>query len=56
MERLTKRSANGRAYFPYCFSKNCAYIDLDVCDKGCDFMERVCERLAEYEDKEERKK
>lgn len=56
MERLTKRSANGRAYFPYCFSKNCVCVDLDTCDKACVFMERVCEKLAEYEDKDEQEK
>lgn len=53
MERLTARNENGKreAFYPYCFRE-------DTCDgngggekcKTCEFMFRVCETLAKYED------
>ena len=50
MERLTARNERGQAYFPRCFEEPCLGMG---CDKGdCDFMDKVCEKLAQYEDSE----
>ena len=53
MERLTARNENGKreAFYPYCFRE-------DTCDgdgggekcETCEFMLKVCETLAKYED------
>lgn len=48
MERLTRRSATGHAYYPRCFEAPC---DGDGCKiRDCLFDNTVCERLAAYED------
>lgn len=50
MNRLTKREEN-RAYFPECFKEPCCGTG---CQKDiCEFMDRVCEKLARLEDLEE---
>ena len=54
MERLTKRNKNDRAYFPECFNDPCN--GLQCAKDDCEFLEKVCEKLAECEDKEEPKK
>lgn len=51
MERLTARGKDGKAFYPKCFDKPC----LGSGDKNCtfcDFSDKVCETLAEYEDLE----
>lgn len=51
-ERLTKREKNGPAYFPMCFTPPC---NGEGCkDENCIFIIDVCERLAGYEDLEEK--
>ncbi len=45
MERLTRRSDTGHAYYPHCFERPCNRR----CEE-CLFDETVCERLAAYED------
>lgn len=48
MERLTRRSDTGHAYYPRCFEAPC---DGDGCKIGdCLFDNTICERLAAYED------
>lgn len=48
MERLTRRSATGHAYYPRCFEAPC---DGDGCKiRDCLFDNTICERLAAYED------
>ena len=48
MERLTKRSATGHAYYPRCFEAPC---DGEGCKiRDCLFDNTICERLAAYED------
>ena len=45
MERLTRRSDTGHAYYPRCFE--------DPCNRRCEdclFDETICKRLAAYED------
>ena len=54
MERLTKRNKNDRAYFPECFNDPCN--GLQCAKDDCEFLEKVCEKLAECEDKEEPKR
>ena len=51
MERLTERYDNGNAYYPYYFKENTCDGDgaSEKCNK-CDFTDRICERLAAYED------
>ena len=50
MERLTRRSATGHAYYPRCFEAPC---DGDGCKiRDCLFDNTVCDRLAAYEDSE----
>ena len=48
MERLTRRSDTGHAYYPRCFEEPCNGNGCKF--KDCLFDERVCERLAAYED------
>ncbi len=45
MERLTRRSDAGHAYYPHCFEGPCNRR----CEE-CLFDETICERLAAYED------
>lgn len=45
MERLTRRSDTGHAYYPRCFEEPCNRRCVD-----CLFDETICERLAAYED------
>ena len=45
MERLTRRSDTGRAYYPRCFEEPCNRRCED-----CLFDEAICKRLAAYED------
>ena len=47
MERLTRRSDTGNAYYPRCFEEPCNRRCED-----CLFDETICERLAAYEDSE----
>lgn len=47
MERLTERE-DGNAYFPQCFEEPC--LGAGCVQSQCDFTEKVCERLAAYED------
>lgn len=49
MERLTARNEQGRAYFPPCFEAPCFGMG---CAKECDLMDRVCEKLAQYEERD----
>lgn len=48
MKRLTRRSDTGHAYYPRCFEEPCNGNGCKF--KDCLFDERVCERLAAYED------
>lgn len=52
MERLTKRDEHGFAYYPYCFEK-CDGDGTGIRCQTCDFEEKICDKLAEYEDLEE---
>ena len=45
MERLTRRSDTGHAYYPHCFEEPCNRRCED-----CLFDETICKRLAAYED------
>jgi hypothetical protein len=45
MERLTRRSDTGNAYYPRCFEEPCNRRCED-----CLFDEAICKRLAAYED------
>lgn len=45
MERLTRRSDTGHAYYPRCFEEPCSRRCED-----CLFDETICKRLAAYED------
>lgn len=45
MERLTRRSDTGNAYYPHCFEEPCNRRCED-----CLFDETICKRLAAYED------
>lgn len=47
MERLTRRSDTGHAYYPRCFEEPCNRRCED-----CLFDETICERLAAYGDSE----
>lgn len=47
MERLTRRSDTGHAYYPRCFEEPCNRRCED-----CLFDETICNRLAAYEDTE----
>lgn len=49
MKRLTADSDNGTAYYPYCFRDDtCGGMGIEDCST-CDFIDQVCQRLAEYE-------
>lgn len=50
MERLTKRSDAGHAYYPRCFEEPCIGDGCKI--KDCLFDNTICERLAAYEDSE----
>ena len=54
MERLTKRNeADTAYYYPNCF-KECDGLGYSSkCDR-CGFQDKVCEKLGEYEDLEEK--
>lgn len=54
MERLTKRNeADTAYYYPDCF-KECDGLGYSSkCDK-CDLQDKICEKLGEYEDLEEK--
>ena len=51
MKRLTARSEDGDAYYPYCVEGDkCFGMGAsEKCDT-CGFNDKVCERLAAYED------
>ncbi len=46
MNRLTKRNEDGHAYYPNCYDWPC----LRCTPISCTFYDKVCERLAAYED------
>lgn len=48
MNRLTKRNKDGIAYYPHCFEWPCG--GSKCTPMNCDFDDKVCERLAAYED------
>ena len=50
MERLTRRSDTGHAYYPRCFEEPCNGNGCKF--KDCPFDETICERIAAYEDSE----
>ena len=52
MERLTKISEAGNAYYPKCFEEPCCGMGECLDDK-CRLMLDVCKKLAEYEQLEE---
>ena len=52
MRRLTKRNEEGYAYFPQCFEETCCGDGCHI--EPCEFLDQVCEKLAKYEDTEER--
>lgn len=56
MERLTKINEHGTAHFyPQCFEK-CEGIGYSRKCDDCDFLDKVCDKLGEYEDLEEQGK
>lgn len=52
MERLTKISEIGNAYYPQCFEEPCCGMGECLDDK-CSLMLDACKKLAEYEQLEE---
>ena len=52
--RLTRRSEDGTAYFYRCFDGKPCNGGCEA--KNCDMLDRVCEKLATYEDNEEKRK
>lgn len=48
MERLTRRSDTGRAYYPRCFDEPCGGDGCKI--KDCLLDDIICDRLAAYED------
>lgn len=48
MERLTRRSDTGHAYYPRCFAEPCNGEGCEL--KDCPFDETICEHIAAYED------
>lgn len=51
MSRLTARDKHGHAYFPQCFEEPCCGSG---CQKDtCEFLNKVCEKLSDYEELEE---
>lgn len=53
MERLTKISEAGNAYYPKCFEEPCCGMGECLDDK-CSLMLDACKKLAEYEQLEEK--
>ena len=52
MERLTKISEMGNAYYPKCFEETCCGMG-ECLDDNCSLMIDACKKLAEYERLEE---
>lgn len=52
MERLTRISEIGNAYYPKCFEKPCCGMG-ECLDDNCSLMLDACKKLAEYEQLEE---
>ena len=52
MERLTKISKAGNAYYPKCFEEPCCGMG-ECLDDNCSLILDVCKKLAEYEHLEE---
>ena len=52
MERLTKISEIGNAYYPKCFEKPCCGMG-ECLDDNCSLMLDACKKLGEYEQLEE---
>ena len=52
MERLTKISEAGNAYYPKCFEEPCCGMG-ECIDDNCSLMLDACKKLAEYEQLEE---
>lgn len=52
MERLTKISEVGNAYYPKCFEEPCCGMG-ECLDDNCSLMLDACKKLAAYEDSEE---
>ena len=52
MERLTKISEAGNAYYPKCFEEPCCGMG-ECLDDNCSLILDVCKKLAEYEQLEE---
>ena len=52
MERLTKISEIGNAYYPKCFEEPCCGMG-ECLDDNCSLMLDACKNLAEYEQLEE---
>lgn len=53
MERLTQITEIGNAYFPKCFEEPCCGMGKCI-DNNCNLVNEVCNKLAEYEELEER--
>ena len=52
MERLTKKSETGNAYYPKCFEEPC--LGSGFCrDDSCGLVYEACKKLSDYEDLEE---
>ncbi len=51
MERLTKRNECGDAYYPECYERCYGEGSSEKCN-DCDYDEKICETLADYEDTE----
>ena len=52
MERLTKITEIGNAYFPKCFEEPCCGMGKCI-DNNCNLVNEVYKKLAEYEQLEE---
>lgn len=52
MERLTKISEAGNAYYPKCFEEPCCGMG-ECLDDNCSLILDACKKLAEYEQLEE---
>lgn len=52
MERLTKISEIGNAYYPKCFEEPCCGMG-ECLDDNCSLILEACKKLAEYEQLEE---
>ena len=48
MERLTRRSDTGHAYYPRCFEEPCGGDGCKI--KDCLLDDIICDRLSAYED------